>query len=327
MENLLTNKFESEKESIRTQIQKAVSAIKKYADKKEAERNELTQSLDLLPESEGFTITFGITKIPVRKDYRFKTIELPHAILDSEKQSFCLLVRDPKEKAVEQVKAEKLPIEKVIAVKSLKRKYSTPETRKELAKRFDRFFCESQIYEMMGKLLGSKFFESKKAKIPFSLKKINKECFDKAMRTTRFRVRGGSNVGIRIGDRSMPVDALADNAMAVIQYMVSVFCPNHENNIHHVSIGATNVIELPVWSVPVAVPEETQKAVETAAEPVTVETPKKKQKIVEEPVVSLDIATAPVKMLKKVQAAKVEKVKEQLTAPQSGKSTKKTVRK
>ncbi len=322
MQNLLTHKFDSEKESIRAQIHKAVSAIKKYADKKETERNESTQSLDLLPEPEAFNIGFGVTKIPVKSDFKFHTIELPHDILDKEKQSFCLLVRDPKEKAVEKIKAENLPIEKVIAVKSLKRKYASNESRKELANRFDRFFCEIQIYEMMGKLLGSYFFENKKIKIPFALKKINKKFFEKAMRTTRFRVRGGSNVGIRIGDRSMSVEALVDNAMTVVEYMVKIFCPKINTNIHHISLGATNVIELPVWSVPVAIEES--EAVQEASEapateaPVTVETPKKKRKATEntaeEPLVSLDLASAPVKMLKKVQAAKVEKVKEQLSA-------------
>jgi hypothetical protein len=243
------------------------------------------------------------------------------------------LVRDPKEKAVEQIKAEKLPIEKCIAVKSLKRKYSTPEARKELANRYDRFFCEIHIYEMMGKLLGSQFFQNKKVKIPLALKKINKESFDKAMRTTRFRVRGGSNVGIRIGDRSMSVESLVENAMTVVDYMVNMFCPKNGNNIHHMSVSATNVIELPVWSVPVAtgVAEEEEQGQKIAdkkeGEPVTVETPSKKRKTTEKngstEEVTLDIASAPVKMLKKVQAAKVEKVKEQLQ-PVVAKTTKRT---
>jgi ribosomal protein L1 len=309
MENLLTQKFESDREAIRSQIHKAVTAIAKYAEKKEAERNEATQSMDLLPEPEAFTIAFSLTKVPVKKEYRFHTIELPNPIMDKESQTFCLLVRDPKENAVAQVKANELPIEKVIAVKSLKRKYASHESRKELANRFDLFFCEGQIYEMMGKLLGSYFFENKKAKIPFALKDLSKSTFEKAMRTTRFRIRGGTNVGIRIGNRSMSTEALVDNAMAVVDHIATKFCLKFENNVHNISVSATNVIELPVWSVPIG---EVDKV--TAAEPaVVVDTPKKRkvaEKTADE--TPLDLATAPVKMLKKVQAAKVEKVEEQL---------------
>jgi ribosomal protein L1 len=325
MENLLTNKFEADREAIRAQIVKAVAAIAKYADKKEAERNEATQSMDLLPEPEAFTIAFSLTKIPVKKEYRFHTIELPHAIMNKESQTFCLLVRDPKENAVTQVKANELPIEKVIAVKSLKRKYASRESRKELANRFDLFFCESQIYEMMGKLLGSYFFENKKAKIPMALKDLSRSTFDKAMRTTRFRIRGGTNIGIRIGNRSMSTESLVDNAVAVVDYIATKFCPKFANNVHNISVSATNVIELPIWSVPIGeMVEET-----TAAEPaVVVDTPKKRkvaEKSAEE--VPLDIATAPVKMLKKVQAAKVEKVQEQLQPASKKSAPKRTSRK
>ena len=320
MEHLLTSRYDTEKETIRSQVSKAIAAIVKFAEKKESERQESTQSLDLLDEPESMTIAFSITRIPVKKEYRFHTIQVPHPIMDPKNQSYCLLVRDPKEKAVAEVKANELPIEKIIAVKSLKRKYASIESRKELANRFDLFFCEDQIFEMMGKLLGSQFFEKKKSKIPISLKNLSKDTFEKATRSTRFRIRGGSNIGIRIGNRSMPVEQLVDNAMAVVEYIANIFCPKFGNNVHNISVSATNVVELPVWSVPVG--EETEEVDEPV---VAVETPSKKKEESStsgvnnsnktkssEVVKNLDIATTPVKMLKKVQAAKVEKVKAQL---------------
>jgi len=317
--NLLTSRFESDKDTIRSHIKKAVSAIKKYAEKKEEERNSKNGTLDLLVDPEPFIIQFAITRIPVKKDFRFNVIEMPHAIIDKEKKSMCLLSRDPKEEAVAKIQENKLPIEKVIAVKSLKRKYTTPETRKELANRFDFFFCEKPIYEMMGKLLGSTFFEQRKAKIPFSLSELSSETFEKALRSSRFRVRGGSNVSMRIGDRFMETDKMVDNAMAVIEYMSTNYLPKNDNNVHNISIAATNVIELPIWSVPV---DPTVKpVVETATtseEQVTAaETPSnnKKRKSSEQVVVAeetKDISSVPVKMLKKVQSEKVESVKQQL---------------
>jgi ribosomal protein L1 len=301
---------------MRTQIRKAVSAIKKYAEKKEEQRNNADNTMDLLSEPESFVIQFAITRIPIKKEYRFNVIELPHAIIPRDK-SMCLLAKDPKEKAVTAVQENKLPFEKIIAAKSLKRKYATIADKKELANRYDYFFCESPIFEMMGKLLGSVFFEQKKTKIPHCLKDLSSETFEKALRSARFRIRGGSNVSMRIGDRSMDTEMMVDNAMAIVEYMATRYLVKHENDVHQMSIAGTNVIELPVWSVPLA--EEVRVELEEApvdAAPVavtTTETPtSKKRKSIEKKEVSTDLTSVPVKMLKKVQSQKVDAVKQQL---------------
>jgi ribosomal protein L1 len=323
--NMLVNRFETDKASIETQLRKAVSAIQKYATKKAEQVAAETGALDLLPEPESVILGLTINHIPAKKEFRFNMVPVPHPVLDLENKSVCLLARDPKENATEAVAKEALPIEKIITVKSLKRKYQGVDSRRELMKRFDFFFCEHQIYEVMPKLLGKNFFEHNKAKIPIALKSLKKGCFEAAIRTARFRVRGGSLVGVKIGHRGMTVDALVENAMAVIEFFATKYCTNPKttNNVYGIHIGASNLIDLPVWSVPVRAEEPSEEKA------VPVETPQKKaKKVVEEApqpsLASADIATLPVKKLKQVQKHRLEEAKTQLSASSGPKKTKRS---
>ena len=323
--NMLVDRFAQDKDAIRAQLTKAITAIQKYAERKEEESNAASGTLELLAEPETVTISFSLNTIPVKKDYRFHEILVPHNIIDTANQSVCLLVRDPKEKAVEQVKANGLPVEKVIAVKSLKKKYVSHASRKELANRFNVFMCEAQIFDMLGKLLGKYFFETKKSKLPIPLKNLSKDTLDKALRTARFRVRGGVVVGVRVGNRNMTAEQLTDNAMAVVEFMASKYCVEKKtfNNIYNIAVGATNVIDLPVWSVPVA--EVVSGSVEEAPASVAVSTPKaeeKKAAPAKKPV-SDNIAEVPLKQLKQLQHQRVEKAKQQLQSSERPKRQRK----
>lgn len=319
---MLVDRFEVDKTSIESQLRKAVIALQKYAEKKQQATAAETGTKDLLPEPETVRLTLNLNRIPIKKDYRFREIRVPHPIINIESKSLCFLAKDPKESAVTAIKATNLPFEKIIAVKSLKRKYVSIEDKKELANRYDLFFCDANLFELMGKLLGKYFFETKKAKIPTPLTERTKECFDRSLATARFRVRGGSVVGIRIGDRSMDADILVDNAMAVIEYMANKYCKHERtrNNVFSIALGATNLIDLPIWSVPVAIRKERLAESEESV-PVAVETPKKQTEV--KPVEPADIATVPVKKLKQVQKQRVEKAKAALTVENINKKQKK----
>lgn len=316
-ERMLVARMEEDRDSIRTQLTKAVSAIKKYAAKKEEEAQKISGTVELISTPPTFLVTFALDKIPKKKDFRFREIPVPHRVVDITDMSMCLLSRDPKEAAVASVKKEELPFEKIICVKSLKRKYATHEARKELCARYDLFFCEAPIYEMMGALLGSYFFENRKSKIPTPLTLLTKNHFEKALKTARFRIRGGATFGIKVGNIAMESEHLIENAIAVIEWMTTKYCTNlkAKNDIFQVGVSATNVIELPIWSVPVDQhPEETSV--------VTPETPKKVVKTATIPTTTPsattaelpDIATVPVKQLKQLQKARADAAKEQVGA-------------
>jgi ribosomal protein L1 len=306
---MLVDQFPGAKETIRAQLTKAIMAMQKYAEKKHSQTSQETGVMDLLPEPESVTLSMSLNRIPVKKDYRFNVIFCPHQVFDITNKSLCLLASDPKEKAVTAVAKEELPFEKIVALKSLKKKYSTIEGRQELASRYEMFFCEEKIFEIMGKLLGKQFFQDRKSKIPICLRKLNKANFERALRTARFRVRGGSVAGIRIGNRGMEVEHLVDNAMAVVQFMATDYLVRNKNNVFNISIGATNLIDLPVWSVPVRkiVKVETEEPAVVAPE-----TPVKEVEEAEPAVEVADIATVPIKKLKQVQKQRVEVVKAQL---------------
>ena len=318
---MLVDSFADNRESIESQLEKAIVAIKQFALKKEQAINESNGTLDLItPDAESFTLNFSLNKIPVKKDFRFNEILVPHPVIDDIAQkSLCMLVRDPKETAVKSIAAENLTFEKVISIKSLKKKYVSHESRRELANRFDLFFCEESIFELMGKLLGKYFFETKKSKIPLTMKSITKKSFEKCIRTCRFRVRGGAVVGVKFGTRTMDTQQLIENGMAVITHMANVFCTDKKtyNNIFNIMVNATNVIGLPVWSVPVA-QEVAQEVAQDVS--ITTKTPTstvQSKKSLAKPLSKLaapDMAAVPVKDLKAAQKQRVAVAKSQMAS-------------
>jgi ribosomal protein L1 len=327
--NMLVNRFAEDKAQIEAQLVKAVGAIQKYAEKKQAKVSEETGTLNLLPEYETITLSFAINRIPTKKDFRFHEISCPNPVIDLNNKSVCLFSRDPKENATAAVAKHQLPVEKIVCVKSLKRKYVTHEARRELANRFDFFFCEHAIYEQMGKLLGRDFLQLKKAKIPIALKSLTKECFEKAVHTARFRVRGGCTVGVRIGHRGMEAEKLVQNAMAVAEFMATKYCLNErtKNNISNIAIGGTNLVDLPIWSVPVAPKKQTEEVeappetpVEKEVVPTTPENKESKNEKVEE---IKEIASVPIKKLKQIQKQRIEEARAELAAAPARKKSRK----
>ena len=317
---MLVDSFAGLQADIAVQMATAIDAIQQYALKREEESTLTSGTRDLISDPESFTLNFSLNKIPTKKDYRFNQVVLAHSLVpDIETRSVCLIVRDPKETALASIKAAGISVDKVITVKSLKKKYTSHEARRELANRFDLFFCEDSIFELMGKLLGKYFFETKKSKIPFPLKSITSAVYEKSLRTSRFRVRGGAVVGIKIGNRSMSTEQLVENGIAAIEYMAKEYCVEKKtfNNVFNIMISATNIIGLPIWSVPTLVVEEAaaEVAVSVASTPKAVN-PVKAVKPAQ------DIAEVPVKNLKSAQKQRVAAVKAELSTPVQKKARK-----
>ena len=123
-------------------------------------------------------------------------------------------------------------------------------------------------------------------------------------------------------NETMSNEQLVDNAMAAIEHMATKYCVANStyNNIYNIAAGATNVIDLPIWSVPVTIQAASDPqpvvvvaaAAAASAKPVVKE--KKSKEVETSPLATVDIASVPVKQLRKVQAARAEEAKKQVVA-------------
>ena len=218
--------------------------------------------------SDVVSLSFRLQTVPKSSCLLFEHVAIPHNIFP-EDASICLLVRDPKDKAVKKVAASGVKVAKVICIRSLKKKYGNPEAKRDLCNKFDIFLAEKEILDLMPSLLGRYFYDVKKYKIPYPIKQISKESFAQVLSCTRFRQSTGPVLGVRIGRlESMTTAQILENAAAVIP-AVEQYLAKKSNGIQNIETQVTNTIILPVF-VSAKVPEFVPEA------------PKRKRKQVEE---------------------------------------------
>jgi ribosome biogenesis protein UTP30 len=200
--------------------------------------------------SDSVTLRFRLKMAGAKNAIRFEHVVVPHSL--TEDLEACIIVRDPKDRATAAVDALKETanknfVKKVIAIKSLKKKFKSPEMRRNLANRFSVFMAEEAVLEMMPDLLGRYFYDVKKAKIPFPIEKISDADISRVRNSTRFRLATGPVVGAKIGRlESMEISAIVENATAVIQ-AVEKFAAKKSNKIVAIEVQITDSLALPLY--------------------------------------------------------------------------------
>ena len=246
-------------------LSEAIDALRQQmSNKKSQDIPELISS----DTSDVVSLSFRLQAVPKSSCLLFEHVSIPHSIFP-EDASICLLVRDPKEKAVKKVAASGVKVAKVICVRSLKRKYANPEAKRDLCNKFDIFLAEKEILDLLPSLLGRYFYDVKKYKIPYPIKQISADAVKQVLNSTRFRQSTGPILGVRIGRlESMTTAQIVENAAAVMP-AVEQYLAKKTNGIQSIDTQVTNSIILPIYEsakVPEFVPE----------------VPKKKRKQVEE---------------------------------------------
>ena len=247
----------------KAKLPEALPALSQYlANRRSEELPELVSA----DNADVVTLNIRLASIPVKKQLRYETVKLPNPLIDAYEASVCLIVRDPKEKAEAKVEAAGVKVAKVLAIKSLKKKYKSPEAKRELCNRFDVFLAEEEITEMLPTLLGRYFFEVKKHKIPIAIDAISKPSFDRALNSTRFRLSTGATLGVRIGKLdSMTHTQIIQNVETVLP-VVEQYLAKKGNGVIGVDVQVTNSISLPVYIKKVEDQVETKKAETKKAE-------------------------------------------------------------
>lgn len=101
------------------QIQKAVTALQQFKKSQKNEKNLLSDPNALV------TLTFTMTKLPVKPSQRPQLVKIPHPYLSKQDNSrVCLFVKDPARAFKDQIEELQIPtIAKVIGFDKLKRNF------------------------------------------------------------------------------------------------------------------------------------------------------------------------------------------------------------
>lgn len=259
-------------------LSRAMGALLKYHENKSAGENKK----QLLGDDSNVLVQFGLLNVPGNcTSIKTKPIRilLPHPYYkvdknddeensssddddedELEKAEICLFVKDDETKKVIQEMIAKLPkhlgcIKKVMELQSLRKKHSSYEQRRELMAKFDLFLADERILPMIGKAVGSKFFDVKK-KTPIPINVTRKNSFPFALKnvlkSTLMYLPNGPCFVVKAGVTSMSKDNLIKNCEQIIK-QAPLKIPKKWKNILNISIKTTESTSLPVYN---TTPEE-----------------------------------------------------------------------
>lgn len=258
-------------------LSRAMGALLKYHENKSAGQNKK----QLLGDDSNVLVQFGLLNVPGNgTSIKTKPIRilLPHPYYkvdknddensssddddedELEKAEICLFVKDDETKKVIQEMIAKLPkhlgcIKKVMELQSLRKKHSSYEQRRELMAKFDLFLADERILPMIGKAVGSKFFDVKK-KTPIPINVTRKNSFPFALKnvlkSTLMYLPNGPCFVVKAGVTSMSKDNLIKNCEQIIKE-APLKIPKKWKNILNISIKTTESTSLPVYN---TTPEE-----------------------------------------------------------------------
>lgn len=128
-------------------------------------------------------------------------------------------------------------IKAIIPFNQLKTEYNQFEMKKKLFNLYDVFLVDGRISGHVAKVLGKKFSSKKKTPIPIRMEKPNlEERIKKALGKTTMRLSDyGTHTTLQVGSGSMTDSQVAENIVAVCDYLSKNF-PGGEENIRNLAI-------------------------------------------------------------------------------------------
>ena len=205
-------KYECDVAIAPAQLEKAVTALRKFAHIKAEESNMLFDG-DTMP----IMLLFALTTPPKHQRRIPHMINLPHPIWNDESE-VCLITSDPQRKYKDMLEAEPVPaIKKIIGYDKVKKRYNTVVYKRQLARDFELFLCDDNIYSAMPSITGQKIMKSKPP-IPVVLKKgVVQGNINKVLNSAHVRVPAGSCIAVRFAKANFSLEEIMANAEVVLK--------------------------------------------------------------------------------------------------------------
>ncbi|XP_065184222.1 ribosomal L1 domain-containing protein 1-like [Sycon ciliatum] len=227
---------------VRNQAEQAATALLEYTKKKKGKEQSLLGDVDTC----SLIITVKKISTPVR--HKPKRIPLKHSLHSPGETEICLFIKDDKEATRALLASKNVEgISKILTLTSLRRKYKTFEAKRQLSSLYDFFLCDADIYHLLPRYLGKKFFEKKKRPHPVDMKKKDlKGEFDKARDATYLHLGMGACSALQVGHTGMTVEMLSRNIMAVAEALTKAI-PRGWRNIQSAHLKTVDSTALPLF--------------------------------------------------------------------------------
>ncbi|XP_062009023.1 uncharacterized protein LOC133725688 [Rosa rugosa] len=219
------------------------------------------QKPDLLSSDELLYLVVSLKKIPPKGRVNAYKIPLPTP-LHSQLTEFCLIYDDrPKSKLTKaqiqaKIKADNLPVVKILKYTKLKSDYKAFESKRKLLNSYDVFLADKQIVPLLPRLIGKQFFKKKKIPVPVDLLHKNwKEQIDRICGSALLFLTTGTCSVVRVARTSMREEEIVENVVSAISGIVEIV-PGSWGGVRSLHLKLLESIPLPLYQ---TLPDEAVK--------------------------------------------------------------------
>ena len=225
---------------------------KKEGSKKDLLADDEESSASSAADNKSFYVMFGLKKIPAEVSVKPQLISVPNAwksASSAESVRVCIFTKDPHEEYKKHIKALGLPaIVKVMPVSKLRKNFKPFEAKRHLCASYDIFLTDCRIVALLPKLIGKKFFETKKIPVVVDMTKEDlKSELETAINSTYLHLTSGPCSSVKIGLTSQGVSALTENGAMIIKQVIEKI-PNGWDNIKCLHVKTPDSVALPIYT-------------------------------------------------------------------------------
>lgn len=220
------------------QVELAVRALLRHL--KQADKNQLFNDEN--------HVLLQITFKKVPKECRSpKRIPLPHSVFDGPNCELCLITKDPQKEFEELVASKNIPGRiKVLGVSKLRSDFKPYESKRQLCASYDMFLCDDRVAPVLPRLLGKKFYETKKKPININMKRGDLAAeIAKARDAAHLYLGPGACSSLKIGHTNFSAEQLVENIMSAAALSATFVA---EGNIQNIQIKTSTSVSLPIYS-------------------------------------------------------------------------------
>jgi ribosome biogenesis protein UTP30 len=203
-------------------------------------------------DKKSFYVMFGLKKIPAEVSVKPQLISIPNSwksASSADSVRVCIFTKDPHEEYKKRIKALGVAsIVKVMPVSKLRKNFKPFEAKRQLCASYDIFLTDCRIVSLLPKLIGKKFFESKKIPVVVDLTKEDlKSELETAINSTYLHMTSGPCFSVKIGLGSQEVSALTENGAQIIKQVIEKI-PGGWDNIKVIHVKTPDSLALPVYT-------------------------------------------------------------------------------
>ncbi|KAL3638296.1 hypothetical protein CASFOL_017667 [Castilleja foliolosa] len=230
-------------------IDNAISALLKHKSSVQSS----TDKLQLLPDDDYIYLNITLKKIPSNPRTNPFKVPIPHPILDAASQ-LCLIIDDrpksptpPSDQIKKLIKAQNIPISKVIKISKLKTNYKPFEAKRKLCDSYDLFLVDKRIVHLLPKLIGKQFFQKKKLPLGVDFRKKNlKLQVERALGSALLYLSTGTCCVMKVGKVAMDKDEIAENVFDAINGAVEKI-PKKWDGVRSLLLKFSDSVALPIY--------------------------------------------------------------------------------